>query len=323
MKQVIVDLAEETATPEDKEIASPLLVSESHTSLSGRDISLVPNALLQDLKRNQAYAAAAYCLKWFVNTNWNCRERCTTSLTQGTEMIHFFHAKESVGFIARNDARKTIILSFRGSLTPSNFINDLKLYHNQLQIGTQRLKVPADVRVHHGFQETYLAAREKILEEFAIIVKEAKYKGYKVDIVGHSLGAGVAVLAAIDLVDRLGDDVGSRTTVYAYGQPRVGNTAFATWLDSLSFTVYRITTKGDLIPAIPLREWGYKHSRPELYIPNRGKTPHTCDERPGEESAVCTNGESLGVNIFLTFATPFGVLAHINNYFDIIFGPFC
>jgi len=57
-----------------------------------------------------------------------------------------------------------------------------------------------------------------------------KYPNASLGVTGHSLGAGLATLAAVDILLVAGKQI---DYLYNFGSPRVGNEAFATYYDSL------------------------------------------------------------------------------------------
>src|SRR5262245_51477540 len=93
------------------------------------------------------------------------------------------------GFVARNDQSKTLVISFRGTRTPEEWLKDFDF-------------VPADYspvknwgRVHQGFQLVYLSMQASLEG----LVRSAVGGCTDVWITGHSLGASVAVLSAPDV----------------------------------------------------------------------------------------------------------------------------
>ena len=85
-----------------------------------------------------------------------------------------------------------------------------------------------------------------------------------VTVVGHSLGAALALLDGLYLSINLPNAV----RVVGYGMPRVGNQAFANWVDSsrLSGQVTHINNKKDPVPILPGRFLGYHHALGEVHI---------------------------------------------------------
>jgi pimeloyl-ACP methyl ester carboxylesterase len=84
---------------------------------------------------------------------------------------------------------------------------------------------------------------------------------YEVVVVGHSLGAAVATLAAADLRGK----VLPSANLYAFASPRVANPALASYITAQSNN-YRFTHTNDPVPKLPLLTMGYVHISPEYYI---------------------------------------------------------
>ncbi|KAJ1345234.1 hypothetical protein BSLG_000748 [Batrachochytrium salamandrivorans] len=78
----------------------------------------------------------------------------------------------------------------------------------------------------------------------SIRTAQKKYPGFKLVFTGHSLGGALASLATADYVNHESGDT-SNVSLYTYGEPRVGNSQWADWFDSLSITSYRVTSQGD------------------------------------------------------------------------------
>lgn len=84
-------------------------------------------------------------------------------------------------------------------------------------------------------------------------------------VTGHSLGAALALLDAVYLPLHL--PAGTRVCMVGYGMPRVGNDAFADYVDStLSGCVTHINNKKDPIPTVPGRFMGFAHPAGEVHI---------------------------------------------------------
>lgn len=78
----------------------------------------------------------------------------------------------------------------------------------------------------------------------------ASYAGSSLIVTGHSLGGGLAALAASSLAGQ-----GHQLTAYTYGEPRNGNPAFTSYINSQVPNYYRVTHYNDGVPQIPLRYW--------------------------------------------------------------------
>lgn len=127
--------------------------------------------------------------------------------------------------------------------------------------------------VHAGFMTSWLNTRSTVLPH--VLTAMEQHPEYEVTLVGHSLGGAVAVLAGLEM--RL---KGWKPKVITFGEPMVGNAAFAEFFDSHfqlgdygqsthspeAYRVHRVTHVDDPIPLLPLREWGYAPHAGEIYI---------------------------------------------------------
>jgi predicted lipase len=103
-------------------------------------------------------------------------------------------------------------------------------------------------------------------------------------VTGHSLGASLAVLAALNMtVERPDLPV---PFMYDYGQPRVGNAAFVDMLHSSGIQMFRIINQHDIVPHIPPEAAGYKHMPTEVWWHNG--TYQVCSSTDGEDKS-CSN----------------------------------
>ncbi len=102
--------------------------------------------------------------------------------------------------------------------------------------------------------------------------------GSTLHVTGHSLGAAMATLAAFELADK-GYKV---ATQYTFGQPRVGNKAFANLFESKMGAQgqYRVTHYHDPVPHVPLQRMGFWHTTTEVWY-----------DKTNSKYTVCTGGE--------------------------------
>ena len=100
-----------------------------------------------------------------------------------------------------------------------------------------------------------------------------------VTVIGHSLGAALALLDGVRL--RLVLAPTTNVSVVGYGMPRVGNQDFATFVDTiLPGRVEHINNMHDLIPILPPPIFGYHHVSGEIHIQDTGEWT-AC---PGEDN---------------------------------------
>ena len=96
-----------------------------------------------------------------------------------------------------------------------------------------------------------------------------QYNASSVTLVGHSLGAALALLDAVYLPLHLPAITSVR--MVGYGMPRVGNAAFADYVDSSSaLLVTHINNLKDPVPIVPGEFLGYVHPSGEIYIQEVG-----------------------------------------------------
>lgn len=85
-----------------------------------------------------------------------------------------------------------------------------------------------NVLVHEGF---YIAHKKLFPAANSTILKLiAQHPNAPIYCVGHSLGAALATLTALDLARLYHPQI----YLYTYGSPRVGNPAFAQYFETLS-----------------------------------------------------------------------------------------
>jgi predicted lipase len=87
-----------------------------------------------------------------------------------------------------------------------------------------------------------------------------KHSASSVTVVGHSLGAALALLDAMYLPLHLPAITSVR--MVGYGMPRVGNAAFANYVDtSKVLTVTHVNNREDPVPTVPPLPLDFVHPR--------------------------------------------------------------
>lgn len=120
----------------------------------------------------------------------------------------------------------------------------------------------------------------------------AAHSGASVTLVGHSLGAALALLDAVFLPLHLPATTSFK--IIGYGMPRVGNQAFADYVDAHITALAggtgltRITNKEDPVPILPGRFLGFAHASGEIHI----EDSNAWDSCPGQDntSSQCIVG---------------------------------
>jgi hypothetical protein len=204
---------------------------------------------------------------------------------------------DSCGYIAlaHEPSNPRLILAFRGTYSIANTIADLSTIPQEYvpypgdddsKSASDFLAPRADIlpndgddpppsnppkcencTVHTGFYSSWLNTRKVVLPHITEVLE--KYPGYKLVLVGHSLGGALATLAALDFKAR-----GWDPHVTTFGEPRLGNKLLNTYIDERfnitshheSNKFHRVTHAGDPVPLLPLEEWGYGMHSEEIYI---------------------------------------------------------
>ena len=123
------------------------------------------------------------------------------------------------------------------------------------------------ILVHQGFANEQAKTAQKILA--AVLALLNQHSATSVVVTGHSLGAALALLDSVYLA--LHVPTGTRVSAITYGMPRVGNLAFANYVDAThNENLTHINNKKELIPIIPSRILGYAHPSGEVHIQDSG-----------------------------------------------------
>ncbi|KAI8868582.1 alpha/beta-hydrolase [Ramicandelaber brevisporus] len=200
------------------------------------------------------------------------------------------------GHVSRDDLNKRVILGFSGTTDPVAALQDLDTYQQVW---------PTDIKgskVHRGFLTSYMS----VINQFLPPLEEAmagECKGYQVSVVGHSLGGAQAVLAAVDLKRRHPD---WNIKVFPSGKPRVGNEAWARYVNSINLPIHRLVAKRDPAPLLLSREMGFVHETGETWItPNGDWVQCKSFENSVGEDETCSNS----MPVLLT-----GITDHVFSY---------
>lgn len=130
-------------------------------------------------------------------------------------------------------------------------------------------------------QRDFHVAEQSVIKDIINHVQALKIKfpSYAVIVTGHSLGAALATLTALDFVSSQITPV----RLFTFGSPRIGNAAFANYSSSMILDRYRHTHHRDVVPHVPMREL-FTHLSGEWYEDDAGHL-HACT---GHEDPHCS-----------------------------------
>lgn len=311
------------------------------TSAAAANVSLAANADYFQLIKYATLASTSYCIEDLglgLFRGQRCVSyACGAESLSTVEIVHIFNFlgwfDVGSGLAAVDKTTQTIYLSFRGTITGQDWTNNMiaiPVDYSPMVTGDGGFDVKLDkscsgCKVHKGFN-AYVKSNAKAVIKRVVELKE-QYRGYRVVVTGHSLGAAIAIFTGIEL--RL---LGYDTLVVTLAGPKIGNDKFAEYVDDLFNTndvVKHISSKHsfddlstglvrmvhvhDIVPNLPPLRW-FKHSGYEYYLSNKGYNQRPSSvERRGldyvEESDLATYRELL--------PSAFSRFDHVSYFFKV------
>ncbi|KAJ7579670.1 alpha/beta-hydrolase [Mycena floridula] len=242
----------------------------------------------QILRRPALFSRAAYCKSLATTKKWNCGPACN-SLGKNVKLL------ESGGdggkiprwYIAHDKDTSTIVVAHQGTdpKNPSSVWNDVKLPQVPLNSTLFKAQNGKDIRVHMGFQTAFERTQDTIHR--GVRAALAQNKVSKLLITGHSLGAALAMMDSVLLRQTLPSRI--KISVMIFGLPRVGNQAWANYVDTkLKGALTYVSNGGDIVTRVPPRLLSFRHPRGEVHI-----------KIPGDETSLiaCDGQENMGGSV--------------------------
>ena len=164
-----------------------------------------------------------------------------------------FDNQDTQAFLCADD--KVIIVAFRGTTSIKDWLTDLKI---------ELVPLPSKVGcIHKGFNE----AIGYVWQDLRQAILDSRNKDQSLWITGHSLGGALATLAT----DRLTEEAIKVNGLYTFGQPRVGDEAFANNFDSkMKQCTFRFAHDQDAVTDVPTALQGYKPIGTEYFFDGKG-----------------------------------------------------
>jgi hypothetical protein len=252
--------------------------------LSFNTISTLSNAQISTFTSFSLFASTAYCNP-STTLNWSCGENCQGNpdfqpIASGGDGddIQFWY----VGF---DPASNSVIVAHQG--TDPEQIESLLTDADVLMGSLDSNLFPGidpGIQVHQGFADEQAKTATGILN--AVTEAMSQHNATAVTLVGHSLGAALSLLDSVFLPLHLPS--GTTFQTFGYGLPRVGNPAFADYVDA-NLHLEHINNQKDFIPIIPAEFLGYRHPSGQVHI-REDESWTTC---PGQENSndACTDGD--------------------------------
>jgi len=244
-----------------------------------------------DAKLYVEYARAAFCDQSSLE-NWNCGDICdNVPIEAGSVYFLGPGSKYEVqGYVAAlpsavDNSSATVsrrcVAAFRGSVRMKNWVADAKAQPIAWPLDGSESWCPGCM-VHRGFAFAYEELRLSLFAALDELSCE------RLVVTGHSLGAAVATLTAIEL--RAAANLAVEP-VWLYGAPRVGNLEFvdafiaAGEAQRISPPVWRVVHYHDPVPRLAptFYPFGYRHLPGEVLYSEAEDSFRRCSMVVGED----------------------------------------
>ncbi|CAN6300513.1 unnamed protein product [Urochloa humidicola] len=171
--------------------------------------------------------------------------------------------------------RRDIVVAWRGTVRCMEWKNDFICFQESAKplLGSEADAAHPWAMVHAGFMSLYTAtnehskfnstsARDQVLEEVRRLMEVYKDEETSITITGHSLGAALSILSAVDIVANglnhhpFGDSHLLRgpcsVTAIVFACPRVGNPAFSDAFGAFrDLRALHVRNEGDIVHELP------------------------------------------------------------------------
>jgi hypothetical protein len=251
-----------------------------------------------DFARNKMWpaAASAYSSK---------PEKCFDNKFQNATLYKRYdircdalHLDTCCGLAIAAHGDKAIVLVFRGTTSFLQLIEEA-----DKSVLNKHVEWAAGGKVSKYFNDAFFDIWNGGMKDGFNTLK-AQYPDYAVWVTGHSLGGAMATLGGSYLIkNNLADP--STMKLVTFGEPRVGNKAFAEAHDKQLDYHFRVTHSRDIVPHIPEEIFEYHQHKFEVFYHDNMK--------PGAKYKVCKEDEDMGCSNGLLLDT--SVPDHL-KYFD-------
>ena len=191
-----------------------------------------------------------------------------------------------------------VVVSFRGSKTSSNWFRDL----NYFQVPYPEIN---GGYVHKGFYNAWNVTLKPYLmpniEDLML-----KYKGKSILVTGHSMGAAVAQIAALDIY-KYAESIhnNGKVGLYTFGSPRWANSIMADYFKQSVAYHWRLVNRHDPIALHPYTFEGlkssYAHTATQVWYKSDDPLNYTVCDGSGEDPNCSFRDNPTAYNDHLSY----------------------
>lgn len=178
--------------------------------------------------------------------------------------------------LAVNKKQKRIVLTYRGTVTFQNLLDDFDFQMTSIPGRAQK------IQVHRGFYLHYLSLYYPTRAAMLHYLQSPAYANYTLQITGYSLGGAIAAISLPGWLSFLEEQNDTRPIeLFTYSSPRAGNAEFASYIGSLGVPITRYTFQDDPVPHLPPRSANYVHVGVEVHeelTPDGSKDIRICSQ---------------------------------------------
>jgi hypothetical protein len=188
------------------------------------------------------------------------------------------------GYIGVLSSTKSIYVVIRGSSSKMNWLDDFEVRRVDYTTYPE-----CDCTVHNGFYRSALGVSNHTINTIKTL--QNSYPSYSIVVTGHSYGASCGQLLAMELQRN-----GIKSKLYDFGQPRVGDSKYAAFVNTIISEYYRTTHNKDTVPHVPpIDGFGYYHSCREIFEDADGNLTE-CSETDCEDPKCADQYKLINTN---------------------------
>ncbi|KAF8971867.1 lipase class 3 family protein [Flammula alnicola] len=236
--------------------AAPALVEVSKR----QSITTLTASQISAFKPFTFFASTAYC-EPSTTINWSCGSNCAANSDFIPVASGGDGSDTQFWYVGFSPSQATVIVAHQGTDTSQIEADatDIDAFLENLD-SSLFPGVSSSIEAHSGFANEQAKTATTILA--AVKTAISAHGATQVTVVGHSLGAAIALLDGVYLPLHIS---GVSFKAITYGMPRVGNQAFADYVDA-HLALTHINNKEDIVPIVPGRFLGYHHPSGEVHI---------------------------------------------------------